>query len=115
MSVSQLRSRRSGAQSDFFLLADGILYLLFGAFPLVFEEARGFSPGQGGLAFIGVGIGMVIGVGLNIHENSRYVRVMIAQNGVVAPEERLRMCAVGGCLLPFGLAWFAASASVSAD
>lgn len=56
---------------------------------------------------------MVVGVIMNIIENGRYIRVMEAQNGVVAPEERLRMCAIGGCLLPIGLAWFAASTSPS--
>lgn len=31
----------------------------FGAFPLVYEYARGWSPGISGLAFIPVGLGMV--------------------------------------------------------
>lgn len=37
----------------------GMLYCFFGAFPLVFEYARGWSPGISGLAFIPVGLGMV--------------------------------------------------------
>lgn len=36
----------------------GLLYCFFGAFPLVYEYARGWSPGVSGLAFIPVGLGM---------------------------------------------------------
>lgn len=38
----------------------GILYLFFGAFPLVFEKNHGFTISQTGLTFLGLFVGMVL-------------------------------------------------------
>ncbi|KIJ38750.1 hypothetical protein M422DRAFT_176210, partial [Sphaerobolus stellatus SS14] len=35
----------------------GLLYALFSVFPIVWQQLRGFNNGEGGLIFIGVGIG----------------------------------------------------------
>ncbi|KAF2745323.1 benomyl/methotrexate resistance protein [Sporormia fimetaria CBS 119925] len=40
----------------------GILYLFFGAFPLVFQNNHGFSISQTGLSFLGILVGMLVGV-----------------------------------------------------
>ncbi|KAL9062386.1 MAG: hypothetical protein Q9157_008966 [Trypethelium eluteriae] len=40
----------------------GILYLFFGAFALVFENNHGFNLWQTGLTFMGIFVGMVIGI-----------------------------------------------------
>ena len=40
----------------------GTLYMLFGAFPIVYQQNRGWSPGIGGLSFIGVAVGMAFAV-----------------------------------------------------
>ncbi|KWU44138.1 Benomyl/methotrexate resistance protein [Rhodotorula sp. JG-1b] len=86
----------------------GMLYCFFGAFPLVFEYARGWSPGISGLAFIPVGLGMVGAIVANVFDNKRYVRKLIAGGGVpLAPEERLPLCCVAGVVLPLGLFAFA--------
>ncbi|KAG0657635.1 hypothetical protein C6P46_006289 [Rhodotorula mucilaginosa] len=86
----------------------GMLYCFFGAFPLVFEYARGWSPGISGLAFIPVGLGMVGAIIANVFDNKRYVRKLIAGGGVpLAPEERLPLCCVAGVVLPLGLFAFA--------
>ncbi|KDQ54292.1 hypothetical protein JAAARDRAFT_38450 [Jaapia argillacea MUCL 33604] len=85
----------------------GTLYLEFTAFPIVFQEERGWKPGVGGLAFIGIGVGMLIGVGLNFWFNARYVRQAHAHGGVAPPEARLEMTMLGGIMLPIGLFWFA--------
>ncbi|KAK3689832.1 major facilitator superfamily transporter [Podospora appendiculata] len=42
----------------------GILYLCFVAYPIVFVENRGWSPGLSGLSFAGIGIGTLIAIGL---------------------------------------------------
>lgn len=57
--------------------------------------------------FIGVGVGMVLGVIVNVSMNKRYVRQLIAAGGQLAPEARLPLCCVGGVCLPVGLFWFA--------
>ena len=47
----------------------GTLYMFFGAFPIVYREGRGWSEGLGGLAFVGVAVGMLSGVVFAIPEN----------------------------------------------
>lgn len=86
----------------------GVLYSFFGAFPIVFEEQRGWSAGVGGLAFIGVGIGMLSGVVINVFVNKKYARDLAANNGKpLAPEARLPIMMLAAGLLPIGMFWFA--------
>ncbi|GAB7348424.1 hypothetical protein MBLNU459_g6849t2 [Dothideomycetes sp. NU459] len=85
----------------------GTLYMLFAAFPIVYQENRHWSAGIGGLAFLGVAIGMVIAVTYSIWDNKRYVRIMKAHKGFAPPEARLPPCLFGGIAIPVGLFWFA--------
>ncbi|GAA5976464.1 hypothetical protein JCM10908_005509 [Rhodotorula pacifica] len=86
----------------------GFLYAFFGAFPRVYEVARGWSPGVSGLAFVPIGVGVMAAIAANIYDNKRYVRKLIAGGGVpLAPEERLPLCCVAGVVLPIGLFAFA--------
>ncbi|KAG7527629.1 hypothetical protein FFLO_06738 [Filobasidium floriforme] len=89
----------------------GTLYMLFGAFPIVFQQERGWSPGIGGLAFVGVLVGFAIAVLWTIFvENPRYTRKNDAE-GWLPPEQRLVPALIGGLLLPCGLFAFAWTAS----
>jgi len=85
----------------------GTLYMLFAAFPIVYQQGRGWSPGIGGLAFIGVAIGMLGAVAYSIHDNKRYARVSDENNGFAPPEARLPLCMIGSVVVPIGLFWFA--------
>lgn len=85
----------------------GTLYMLFGAFPIVFQQTRGWSPGIGGLAFLGVLVGMLIGVSYSIWDNKRYLKVEDEHDGDAPPEARLPPGMVGCLALPIGLFWFA--------
>ncbi|KAK4123426.1 MFS general substrate transporter [Parathielavia appendiculata] len=85
----------------------GTLYLLFAAFPIVFQQQRGWSAGIGGLAFIGVAVGMLFAVAIAMVDNRRYVRVAAAHGGRAPPEARLPPAILGSVLLPVGLFWFA--------
>lgn len=67
--------------------------MCFGAFPIIFQQGHGFSQGVGGLSFIGIGVGMIVGVILNYRENFRYGRLADAHDGPLPPEARLRMTA----------------------
>lgn len=91
----------------------GTLYMLFGAFPIVFQQARGWSQGIGGLAFMGVLVGMLCGVAFSIWDNSRYLKVEDEHDGEAPPEARLPPAIVGSVALPIGLFWFAWSNSPS--
>ncbi|KAL1844514.1 hypothetical protein VTK73DRAFT_2389 [Phialemonium thermophilum] len=85
----------------------GTLYLLFGAFPIVFQEYRGWNQGIGGLAFLGITVGMVLAVAYTIPENLRYNRIAAESGGFAPPEARLPPAIVGSVALPIGLFWFA--------
>ncbi|QRV73197.1 major facilitator superfamily transporter [Ceratobasidium sp. AG-Ba] len=88
-------------------LVYGTLYGLFAAFPVVFQRGRHFTPGEGGLAFLGVGLGIVIATALTPISNKIYYRAMEKGNGVAPPEARLVMGCVGAVLLPISMTWFA--------
>ncbi|EFI28428.1 hypothetical protein CC1G_13962 [Coprinopsis cinerea okayama7 len=86
----------------------GTLYALFSAFPIVFQQHRGFTPGQGGLAFVGVGLGISLGTASQTIQNRIYWRIMDkSESGRAPPEARLHMALLGGLLAPLGLWWFA--------
>ncbi|KAI2609141.1 major facilitator superfamily transporter [Hypoxylon sp. NC1633] len=85
----------------------GTLYLMFAAFPIVFQQQRGWSPGIGGLAFLGVAVGMMAAVAYSIYDNRRYGQVAAAHGGHAPPEARLPPAIIGSVLLPVGLFWFA--------
>ncbi|KAK5050108.1 MFS siderochrome iron transporter 1 [Exophiala bonariae] len=86
----------------------GTLFLLFGAFPIVFQQGRGWSQGVGGLAFLGVAVGMVSGTAYAIYDNGRYNRLEAAHGGEAPPEEgRLPPAMIGAIAIPIGMFWFA--------
>jgi len=87
----------------------GVLYMLFGAYPIVYRLGRGWNEGVSGLPFAGVAIGMIAAVSYTIfYDNNRYLRcVKKAPSGFAAPEDRLPPAIVGGVALPIGLFWFA--------
>ncbi|TID21298.1 MFS general substrate transporter [Venturia nashicola] len=86
----------------------GTLYMLFGAYPIVYQQGRGWSQGIGGLAFIGVLIGMIIAVAYSCsYDNHRYQKVVDESGGFASPEARLPPAILGGVALTVGLFWFA--------
>lgn len=85
----------------------GTLYMLFGAFPVVYQETRGWSQGIGGLAFIGIAVGMMCGVGYSNFDNKRYARTEENNDGEALPEARLPLAMIGAVAIPIGMFWFA--------
>lgn len=95
----------------------GILYLFFGAFPLVFSTNHGFNLWQTGLTFLGLLVGLVIGALTNPLWFKNYLRLVAKHNaanlpkagekpGKPDPELRLPPTIVGSILVPIGLFWF---------
>lgn len=84
----------------------GTLYMLFAAFPIVYQQNRGWNEGVGGLSFLGVLVGMVAAVTYTVIDNRRYVRVSQRHGGFAPPESRLPGTMVGGIAIPIGLFWF---------
>jgi hypothetical protein len=84
----------------------GTLYMMFDAFPIVYQQQRGWSPGIGGLAFIGVAMGMMIAVAYSLWDNKRYKKIEDQHGGQAPPEARLPPCMIGSLFLPVGLFLF---------
>jgi multidrug resistance protein len=87
----------------------GTLYMLFGAFPIVYRLGYGWNEGISGLPFIGVAIGMIAALAYTIfYDNKRYLRcIEKSGTGFATPEDRLPPAMVGAITLPIGLFWFA--------
>lgn len=67
----------------------GILYLFFGAFPLIFQGHHGFSLSETGLTFIGILVGMLIGISCDPLWRRNYNRLVRNNGGKSEPEFRL--------------------------
>ncbi|KAJ5973810.1 hypothetical protein N7481_011020 [Penicillium waksmanii] len=86
----------------------GILYLCFTAYPIVFGDIRGWKLGLSGLAFLGIGIGVLITIAceplvrrlINSHEKD-------PETGKVHPEAMVSFVCICSILIPIGELWFA--------
>jgi hypothetical protein len=85
----------------------GTLHMLFDAFPIVYQEQRHWSEGIGGLAFLGVLVGVFIGFIYTTLDDLRYKRIAKEHQGHAPPEARLPPAMVGAICLPISLFWFA--------
>ena len=86
----------------------GVLYLCFVAYPIVFQQERGWEPGLAGLAFLGIGTGSLI----TICTEPLIRKVIEAhkkdpKTGKPPPEAVASVVCVGGFLLASGQLWFA--------
>lgn len=85
----------------------GVLYLFFGAFPLVFGENYGFNLWQTGLSFLGIFVGMIIASASDPIWRRINHRLLEQSDGIPEPEFRLPPAIAGAVLTPIGLFIFA--------
>ncbi|KAI1278681.1 major facilitator superfamily domain-containing protein [Xylaria sp. FL0933] len=85
----------------------GVIYLFFGAFPLVFGKNYGFNLWQVGLSFLGIFVGMLSGAAINPLWRKIHRNLIHKNHGVPEPEFRLVSSILGAVLVPIGLFWFA--------
>jgi hypothetical protein len=81
----------------------GILYLFFGAFPLVFQNNHGFSIAQTGLSFLGLFVGMLTGIASDPLWRRCYDRLVRQNEGGSEPEFRLPSTIAGAFVVPLAL------------
>jgi len=86
------------------------LYLCFTTFPIVFQEVYNFSEGISGLAYLGLGIGSMVGLAIIGKYSDPIVVRMTAKYGVRKPEYRLPLMIFAHLLIPIGLFWYGWSA-----
>ncbi|KAI0157219.1 major facilitator superfamily domain-containing protein [Xylariaceae sp. FL1272] len=88
----------------------GLLYMFFIAFPIVFQEGKGWSAGLTGLTFIPLAVGVVCSAICSPWINAHY-RKQIAPyvaKGVMPPAELRLIPMMGACwFIPIGLIIFA--------
>ena len=91
----------------------GIVYLFFGAIPLVLTTNHDFSLHEVGLAFLGLFVGMLVGIMTDPYWHSNYQRLVRnreaagGESGGSEPEYRLPPAIAGAVLVTIGLFWFA--------
>jgi hypothetical protein len=101
------------ALSTYTSLIQGILYLCFGAFPLVFGVNHGFNLWQIGLTFLGLAIGNVIACFCNPLWHKQWMGLIAKAKGKHGPEYkpepelRLPPAMVGSVMVSLSLFWFA--------
>lgn len=89
--------------STYMAILYGTIYMFMGAFPIVYQQDRGWNEGIGGLAFLGLAGGMLIGLAYTIIDNRRYTKL----GKTAIPESRLPPGAIGAVALPIGMFGFA--------
>lgn len=90
--------------STYMAFVYGLLYLLFTTISEVFIGTYGFSQGISGLAFLGLGIGMMFGLVAFGLASDKLMKRMTAKNGgVMKPEFRFPPMIPASFLIPAGL------------
>ncbi|KAI1766591.1 MFS general substrate transporter [Hypoxylon sp. FL1150] len=95
------------ALSIYSAIVYGILYLIFTAFPIVFQNDRHWSQGIAGLSYLGIMIGQFLAMIFYVFLETLYQKKIARDPSKATPEARLTPAMIGGVLLPAGLFWFA--------
>ena len=81
------------------------LYILFTTFTTAFMNEYGFSVGQAGLVYLGIGPGLLGSLAIVVIFSDRYV-IRKTRRGEMKPEYRLPPLIPGAFILPAGLFWY---------
>lgn len=81
----------------------GLLYAALAAFPIAFQEGRGWNPLVGALPFLAILTGIVLGGAVNVANNRYYNRRFAANGDRPVPEARLPPMMIGSVFFAAGL------------
>ncbi|PYH96558.1 synaptic vesicle transporter [Aspergillus ellipticus CBS 707.79] len=85
----------------------GTMYLMLATFPTMWAENYGESSGIGGLNYISIAIGSVLGIFVNFKFIDRiYVRLKAKNGGVGQPEFRTPTMVIGAFMVTTGFFWY---------
>lgn len=84
-----------------------ILYANLAAFPIVFQEQRGWNPLVGSLPFLALLVGILLGAAGNVLNQKQYVKAFRANKNRPVPEARLPPMMFGSVIFAAGLFIFA--------
>ncbi|KAI2464874.1 MFS general substrate transporter [Annulohypoxylon bovei var. microspora] len=85
----------------------GLLYMFFVAFPIIFQEGKGYSAGITGLMFIPLAVGVIASAICAPLVNTHYRKLISKYNGLPPPELRLIPMMCSCWFIPMGLFIFA--------
>ncbi|KAK2748532.1 hypothetical protein FQN57_000666 [Myotisia sp. PD_48] len=85
----------------------GLLYMFFIAYPIVYKEGKGYSPGITGLMFIPLAIGVVGSALCSPLVNKHYLKIVEQYNGHPPAEMRLIPMMFSCWFIPMGMFIFA--------
>lgn len=83
----------------------GMLYLFLTAIPLIFLGEYHFVQGVAELPYLAMLIGILIGGGMIMLFEKRYIKAMEDNGGKIIPEKRLEPMMVGGFTFVIGIFW----------
>lgn len=93
--------------STYMALVYGLLYLFFTTIPTVFQQKYDFNTGLAGLAYLGIGIGFMVGLMSVAITSDKLVMKLTEQNGgKFDPEMRLPAMIIFACILPISFFWY---------
>ncbi|KAK7466360.1 hypothetical protein VKT23_005087 [Stygiomarasmius scandens] len=89
----------------------GIYYLMFATFADLFHDVYGFGTGNGGLVYLGLGVGFLVSTYFGASTaDSIYKKLAEKNGGVGKPEMRIPALFIGSLFVPIGLFWYGWSA-----
>lgn len=83
-----------------------VLYMTLEVFPIVFEDVHHLNPILSSCAFLGLFVGVIFALSINLGNQPRYIRAVRASGGKPVPEARLPPMAIGAVIFAVGLFWF---------
>lgn len=83
----------------------GYMYLLFTTFTFIFIGQYGFNSGEAGLAYLGVGVGFILGLFATGFYSDTFVKRK-RQSGVPKPEDHLVPVILGAILIPISFFFY---------
>jgi hypothetical protein len=85
----------------------GLLYMFFVAYPIVYQEGKGYSASITGLMFIPIAVGVLLSAACAPLVNKHYLTLVAKHNGKPPAEARLIPMMLSCWFIPIGLFIFA--------